>query len=201
MAGHRGRPASDPDSLNFYSGEVTMKISNLTRVAAATSIAGALVVAAIAYASGDKSTDHQPIAASVTDPSTLPAFEHVRVVNATPEQLAALARSTSTSEYVAGQRAYVDAETKRLRPAFPEELAAEAKAASAAAATEAAAPVVTTTETGATGVTLDESYMSYAVARVEPDGSVKQDCVENQPNGEAALKTAAAAPGADSHAK
>jgi hypothetical protein len=177
-----------------------MKISNLTRVAAATSIAGALVVAAIAYASGDKSTHQQPIA-SVTDPSTLPAFDHVRVVNATPEQLAALARSTNTSEYAAGQRAYVDAETKRLRPAFPEELAAEAKAASAAAAPEAAAPVVTTTESGATGVALDESYMSYAVARVEPDGSVKQDCVENQPNEAAALKTAAAVPGADSHEK
>ena len=102
-----------------------MKIFNITRVAAATSIAGALVVAAIAHSSGVNSNHQQPVAASVTDPSTLPVFEHVRVVNATPEQLAALARSANTSQYVAGQRAYVDAETKRLRPAFPEELAAE----------------------------------------------------------------------------
>ena len=128
-------------------------------------------------------------------------FENVRVVNATPEQMAALARSANASEYVAGQRAYIDAETKRLRPAFPEELAAEAKAASAAVASQAAAPIVTTTESGATGVALDDSHMSYAVARVEPDGSVKQDCLENQPNEAAALKTAAAATGADRHEK
>jgi hypothetical protein len=177
-----------------------MKTFNITRIAAATSIAGALVVAAIAHSSGDNSTK-QPVTAGVTNPSTLPAFEHVRVVNATPEQLAALARSTNASEYVAGQRAYIDAETRRLRPASAEELAAEAAAARAAGTPEAAAPVVTTTESGATGMTLDESYMSYAVARKEPDGSVKQDCVENQPSEAAALKTAAAAPGVDSHEK
>ena len=122
-----------------------MKIFNITRVAAATSIAGALVVAAIAHSSGDNSTHQQPVTASVTA-STLPVFEHVRVVNATPEQLAALARSANTSQYVAGQRAYVDPATKQLRPAFPEELAAEAKAAAAEVAPEATAPVVTTTE-------------------------------------------------------
>ena len=178
-----------------------MKTFNLTRVATAASIAGALVVAAIAHSSGDNSTPQLPVTAGVTNPSSLPVFEHVRVVNATPEQLAALARSNNASEYVAGQRAYLDAETKRLRPAFPEELAAEAKAESAAVAPEAPAPVVTTTDSGATGVTLDDSYMSYAVARKEPNGSVKQDCVENQPSEAAALKTAAATPGVDSHEK
>ena len=178
-----------------------MKIFNITRVAAATSIAGALAIAAIAHSSGDNSTHQRPVTAGVTDPSTLPVFEHVRVVNATPEQLAALARSANTSQYVAGQRAYVDPETKRLRPAFPEELAAEAKAASAAVAPEATAPVETITESGATRVTLDDSYMSYAVARKEPNGSVKQDCVENQPSEAAALKAAAATPGVDSNEK
>ena len=98
--------------------------------------------------------------------------------------------------------AYVDAETKQLRPAFPEELAAEAKAASAAVAAEGAAPpVIKTTESGATGVMLDDSYMSYAVAHKEPDGSIKQDCVENQPSEAAALKTAVTAPGVDNHEK
>ena len=178
-----------------------MKSFNITRIAAATSIAGALIVAAIAHSSGDNSTHQQPVTAAVTDPSTLPVFEHVRVFNATPEQVAALARSANTSKYAAGQRAYVDAATKQLRPAFPEELAAEAKAASAEVAPEAAAPVVTTSEGGATGMMLDDSYMSYAVARKEPDGSVKQDCVENQPNEAAALKAVAAAPGVDSHEK
>jgi hypothetical protein len=178
-----------------------MKILNLTRVATATGIAGALVIAAIAFASGDESKNPLPVTAAVTDPATLPVFEHSRVVNATPEQLAALARSTHASQYAAGQRAYVDTVTGRLRPATPEDLAAEAQAASEAGTPEAAAPVETVNEDGATGATLDDSYMSYAVARVEPDGSVKQDCVENQPNEAAALKTAAAAPGADSHEK
>jgi hypothetical protein len=178
-----------------------MKILNLTRVATATSIAGALVIAAIAFARGDESTNPQPVTAGITDPATLPVFEHARVVNATPEQLAALARSNNASEYVAGQRAYVDADTKQLRPATPEELAADAKAASEAGTPEATAPIVTVSETGATGVALDDSHMSYAVARIEPDGSVKQDCIENQPNEAAAIKTAAAAPGADSHEK
>ena len=178
-----------------------MKTFNLTRIAAAASIAGALVVAAIAHSSAENSTQPQPATAGVTNPSSLPVFEHVRVVNATPEQLAALARGSDASGHVAGQRAYLDAETKRLRPAFPEELAAEAKAASAAVAPEAAAPVVTTTDSGATGVALDDSYMSYAVARKEPNGSVQQDCLENQPSEAAALKTAATVPGADSHEK
>jgi len=178
-----------------------MKSFNITRIAAATSIAGALVVAAIAHSSADNSIHQLPATAGVTDPSTLPVFEHVRVVNATPEQLAALARSANASQYAAGQRAYIDAETKQLRPAFPEELAAEAKAASAAVVAGAPALVVKTTESGATGITLDDSYMSYAVARQEPDGSIKQDCVENQPSEAVALKTAAAMPGVDSHEK
>jgi len=177
-----------------------MKIFNITRVATAASIAGALLVAAFAQSSADNS-HQQTVATGMTDPSTLPVFEHVRVVNATPEQLAALAQTSGASEYVAGQRAYVDAETKKLRPAYPEELAAEAAAARAAGTPEAAAPVVTTTESGATGMTLDDSYMSYAVARKEPDGSVKQDCVENQPSEAAALNAAAATPGVDSHEK
>ena len=178
-----------------------MKIFNITRIATATGIAGALVVAAIAHSSGDNSIHQQPVTASVTNPSALPVFEHVRVVNATPEQLAALARPSAASEHVAGQRAYVDAATKQLRPAYPEELAAEAAAAPPAGTAQEAAPVVTTTESGATGLMLDDSYMSYAVAHKEPNGSIKQDCVENQPSEAEALKTAAASPGVDSHEK
>jgi hypothetical protein len=179
-----------------------MKKLNLTRFAMAASVAGALVVAAIGFASSARPDKAQRTAASFTDPATLPKFDHVVVVNGTPEQIAAAQRSAHTTEYVAGQRAYVDADTKRLRAAFPDELAAEAAAArSAAAASPAAAPEVIHSEDGATGMVLDESYMSYAVARVEPDGSVKQDCIENQPNEKAALSAAAAAPGVDSHEK
>jgi hypothetical protein len=37
--------------------------------------------------------------------------------------------------------------------------------------------------------------MSYSVATIKPDGSVKQDCVEDQPNAKAALKAVTAAQG------
>jgi hypothetical protein len=173
---------------------------NITRVAIAASITGALV-AAIGFASGAKSTNEQPASASFTDPATLPQFEHARVVNATPEQIAALARESANSAHVVGQRAYIDANTKQLRPAFPDELAAEAAAARSAPAVASTAPIVSTTDEGARGMSLDESFMSYATARIEPDGSVKQDCLENQPSEKAALQAAAAAPGVDSHDK
>lgn len=178
-----------------------MKIFNITRVATGAGIAGALAVAAFAYASANKAP--APLsAAAVTDPAKLPTFENVRVVNATPEQIAALAVSADNSAYAPGQRAYIDANTKQLRPAFPEELAAEAATARRA---RVAAPRTTSiaspTDDGAKGVALDESFMSYAVARIEADGSVKQDCLENQPSEQAALAATVAAPGVDRHEK
>ena len=170
-----------------------MKILNITRVATAASIAGALVVAAIAYASTNKTPAPQPITSNVTDPATLPKFAHVQVVNATPEQIAAL--SKQSSQHAVAQRAYVDAQSRQLRPAFPEELAAEA----AAPAPQAVASEPVRMANGATKMMLDESHMSYAVAHVGSDGSVKQDCVMDQPNEEAALSVAATS--GDSHDK
>jgi hypothetical protein len=162
-----------------------MKILNITRVATAASIAGALVVAAIAYASANKIPAPQPVTANVTNPASLPKFAHVQVVNATPEQIAALSRQSS--QYAAAQRAYVDAQTGQLRPAFPEELAEEA----AAPAAQAVASEPVHMANGATKMMLDESHMSYAVAHVESDGSVKEECVTDQPNEKAALSVAA----------
>jgi hypothetical protein len=175
---------------------------NITRIARATGVAGALVVAAIGFASATKTTT-QPAAASFTDPATLPKFDHVLVVNATPAELASLAREAATrSETAVGQRAYIDAETRVLRPAFPDELAAEAAAArSAAAASPAPALQETTMANGATRVVLDESSMAYAVARIESDGSVKSDCVTDQPSEKAALDAAVAATGVDKNEK
>jgi hypothetical protein len=47
---------------------------------------------------------------------------------------------------------------------------------------------------------LDESYLSYAVATVGKDGKIKQACVDQQPNQQAALEVAAKS-GVDSHEK
>jgi len=172
-----------------------MKKLNITRLAIAAGVTGVVVVAAISFASGAKSTTP---AAAITDPATLPKFANVTVVNATPEQIAALQRTETASGFAVGQRAYVDPATKQLRPALPEELVAEAAAARSAPAAEA---VVTTTAGGGKHAKLDESFMSYAVAHIESDGSVKQDCVENQPSEQAALQAAVAAPGVDRHEK
>jgi len=173
---------------------------NITRLAIAASVSGALVVAAISFASGAKTTPAP--AAAFTDPATLPKFANVQVVNATPEQIAALQSSDNAAQYKLGQRAYVDPVTKRLRPALPEELVAEAAAAKSAASTSAAIdPVVTTTAEGGKHAMLDESFMSYAVAHVEPDGSVKHGCVEHQPSEQTALQAAVAAKGVDSNEK
>jgi hypothetical protein len=172
---------------------------NITRVAIAASVSGALVVAAISFASGAKSTPAP--AAAFTDPATLPKFANVQVVNATPEQIAALQSSDNAAQYAPGQRAYVDPVTKRLRPALPEELVAEAAAANSAASAAAVDPVVTTTADGVKRADLDETFMSYAVAHVEPDGSVKQGCVEHQPSEQAALQAVVASTGVDSNEK
>ena len=168
-----------------------MKLLNLTRVTIAASVAGALAVAAIALASGAKPANEQA-KANVTAPSTLLKFEHVQVVNATPEQIAAANKSTAP---VVAQRAYLDADTKRLRPAFPEELATEAAAPKAAPS----APQVSTASDGTTRAVLDESFMSYSVAKVGADGKLKEDCVTNKPTGQAAID--AVATGVDNHEK
>jgi hypothetical protein len=169
----------------------------------AASLAGALVVAAIGFASSAKPDTQQSTTATFTDPAALAKFDHARVVNATPAELASLAREAANrSGTTMGQRAYLDADTRQLRPAFPDELAAEAAAAkSAAAASPAPALQETTMANGATRVVLDESSMTYSVARIESDGSVKSDCVTGQPTEKAALRAAVTAPGVDKNEK
>jgi len=54
---------------------------------------------------------------------------------------------------------------------------------------------------GTTKMQLGESHMSYAVARIEADGSVKQDCVTDKPNGKVALASFGAATGVARHEK
>ena len=67
-----------------------MKRINITHLATAAGVASVLAVAALATA-GKKVEAPRP-AAAITNPSTLMKFENVRVVNATPEQLALVAR-------------------------------------------------------------------------------------------------------------
>ena len=96
-----------------------MKRINITYVATAAGVASVLAVAALATAG--KKAEAPPPAAAVTAPSTLMKFENVRVVNATPEQLARVAREHKSAN---GLTAWVDPASGVLRAATPEEAAA-----------------------------------------------------------------------------
>jgi hypothetical protein len=170
-----------------------MKKIHITRLVAAAGMTGALAIASTSMADEQK-----PATQAVT----------VKFITASPEQIA---RHTGTSTQAsAGMRAYVDADTKQFRAATQAELnesaarvAAPAAAKRSAGSALAAAKVGPTVETSATGtkkLVLDESYLSYAVATVGPDGKAKQACVDQQPNQQAALEAAAKA-GVDSHEK
>lgn len=171
-----------------------MKRINITHLATAAGVASVLAVAALATA-GKKAEAPLP-AAAVTEPSTLMKFENVRVVNATPEQLALVAREHKSTQ---GVMAWVDPASGVLRPATADELAAAA-AAEPAATESAAAPEVRAVGS-LRGVSLDESHMAHAVVRIGADGKLEQACVEDQPNEKAALAKFVNAPEVDRHEK
>jgi hypothetical protein len=179
-----------------------MRKIHITRLATVAGAAGAIALASIAFASGEKAAP-QPVTAAVK-------AANVEFVNATPAQIARFNASSTQSN--AGMRAYVDPETRQLRPATQAELeeaaASQARVAAPSAAKRSAGfaaassgPVAVKLVNGAKKVALDESYLSYAVATIGPDGKVKAECVEQQPNAAAALRTAAAKAGVDSNEK
>jgi hypothetical protein len=171
-----------------------MKRINITHLAGAAGLASVLAIAAVATA-GKKAETPRP-AAAITNPSTLMKFENVRVVNATPEQLAQVAREQKQSS---GMKAWVDPASGVLRAATPEELKADA-AAQPAVTDSAAAPEVFVAG-NARGVALDESHMAHAVVHVGADGKLQQACIEDQPNEKAALAEFENAPEVDRHEK
>lgn len=170
-----------------------MKRINITHLATAAGVASVLAVAALATA-GKKTEAPTPVA-TVTDPSTLMKFENVRVVNATPAQLAASAHAHKNTNAVT---AWVDPASGVLRAATPEELQAEAAAQPAVTDSSEARVLVAG---NARGITLDDSHMAHAVVRIAADGTLEQACVENQPNEKAALASFVNAPEVDRHEK
>ena len=165
-----------------------MKRINITHAATVFGVAGLLGVASLAIAADQKPAANKA-APAFTNPASLPKFAHVTVVNATPAQRAAFDGKAKTA--AVGQRAYIDADSKRLRQITPEDLAAEASAAKASAPAAQSSPAPVASVSGRV-FALDESSYAYAVAHVDSHGKVRQACVENQPNGEAALKATAA---------
>ncbi len=119
-----------------------------------------------------------PASVFAAQPATAPVdglmqFEHVRVVNA---PIAA----TATQAPQAGMRAYIDAETGKLRGPTGEEMqAASAEQPAAQSRRLRAAPLsaVITSEAGGVGMALDESFMQYAVVVRQADGSFGEVCV------------------------
>ncbi|MEJ0084239.1 MAG: hypothetical protein WDO72_01025 [Pseudomonadota bacterium] len=170
-----------------------MKKIHITRLVAAAGITGALTIASPAMADEQKPATQQVV---------------VKFITATPEQIARHGGDSTQSG--AGMRAYIDADTKQLRAATQAELnesaarpaapAAAKRSAGVATAAVKTGPAVEKLANGVKKVSLDDAYLSYAVATVGPDGKVKQACVDQQPNQQAALAVAAKA-GADSHEK
>ena len=187
-----------------------MRKIHITRLATVAGVTGAVAVAAIAFASGEKAA---PTAAAAAP--AVQSLPYAQFVSA-PEHIVAL-HSAKPSQSAQGMRAYIDLETKQFRPATQAELnEAAAAAPTVTAAAKAAVPAAPSSSTfvsaaqalksadlanGPTKIVLDESYMSYAVATVGKDGKVKQACLENQPNEKAALSAAEALQGADRHEK
>ena len=182
-----------------------MRKIHITRLATVAGVTGAMAVAAIALASGQKAAP-QTAQTAIAVPAA--SHSNVKFVTAPPALMARYAAtSTQSSE---GVRAYVDADTKQLRSATQAELdLAAAKSVPAAArgsasfsdASVSEAPQSVQLANGATMVSLDDTYLSYAVASIGPDGKVRQACVEKQPSAKAALRAAVALKGADSHEK
>lgn len=164
-----------------------MKRINISRMATAIGVAGVLGVASLAIAA-DKKSEAAP---AVTKLEQLPTLANVRVVNATPAQLARLAKERASS--TEGMRAFVDPVSRQLRPATPDDMAAPAAAAPSA-------PVQTFgLSGGGVGARLSDEHMAYSVAHIDADGKVRQECLEDKQSAEAALK--AGAPKGDSHEK
>ena len=119
-----------------------------------------------------------PVAAFAAQPAGTPVndlmqFEHVRVVNA---PIAA----TTTQAPQAGMRAFIDAETGKLRGPTSEEMqAASAEPAATQSRRLRAAPLsaTMTPEGGGVGMALDESFMQYSVVVRQADGSFGEVCV------------------------
>lgn len=129
-----------------------------------------LAVASLALLAPASALAAQP---SATPVNGLMQFEHVRVVNA---PIAAM----TTQEPQAGMRAFIDADTGKLRGPTSEEMQA---AAAEPAATQSrrlrAAPLSSTMtpEGGGVGMMLDESFMQYSVVVRQADGSFGEVCV------------------------
>jgi Cleaved Adhesin Domain len=162
------------------------------RVTGATvGVASSLAIAAMASTAS--------AADNVTDPATLPKFEHVVVVNLAAKQPSRPVKSPAPATQ-AGMRAYIDPVTKQLRQPTGEELAQQAAASKSALARTLTSTAVTDESgvdyssaathrpDGSVSVKVGDELMSYEVAHIAPDGSVTHECVGPQPNEKAALQ-------------
>ena len=79
--------------------------------------------------------------------------------------------------FLSGQRVAVDPHTKKLRPLTPEEEAALSQG-TATQPVPGEVAVIRHPE-GYTSVVLDEQYMSTALAKLNPDGTLAEECVDS----------------------
>jgi hypothetical protein len=126
------------------------------------------------------------MAAQAADPTPVPVqnglmtFPNVRVVSVPPS--AATPVVAKTPGFQGGFKAFIDPATGELvQPTAEEAAALEAAAPATAALTLAPAqPATITGLYGAAGVVLDDSQMSYFVARRNSDGALGMACVPGE---------------------
>ena len=81
----------------------------------------------------------------------------------------------------AGARVAVDPETKKLRPVEHDEYTSASRAAASRSPVHnQGAPRVIYSRSGARGMTLDESFMSFTVVRLNADGNLESACTEGE---------------------
>jgi hypothetical protein len=125
------------------------------------------------------------MAAHAADPTPVPvqnglmAFPNVRVVSMPPS--AAIPDAAKTPGSQGGFKAFIDPATGELvQPTAEAAAALDAAAPTAALTLAPARPATVTGLYGAAGVVLDESQMSFFVARRNSDGALGMACVPGE---------------------
>lgn len=110
------------------------------------------------------------------------AFVPALAQTAAPEKAKA-AQTPAAQAPDAGVRVFIDPVTKRIRPPEP----GEAEALAPGAQAPQAAPQAIFHRTGAVGLRLDDSFMSYFVATKNADGTLSFQCVAGKQAAESAV--------------
>lgn len=102
----------------------------------------------------------------------------VKVEQASPEAVARHDAALPATSLQSGQRVFIDPRTRRVREAAPEEIQALLGPAESRGDEAGFTPVFHAD--GTISVELGGEFLNFSVARVNPDGSLTQECFKSQ---------------------